>query len=206
MTFHAYPTQQVTAGILAGGRGMRMGGRDKGLVLLHGIPLVAHVLEAVQPQADVVLINANRNLERYARFGVPVVPDVHTGYGGPLVGVLSLLRATDTPWLLVVPCDGLRMPSSLGARLWAATRHSGSGAVVRTRDGLQPTFALLHRRLADDLCAYLQGGGTRLRDWVQHCELRHADFRACRDVFCNINTPAQLHYLAASRPAVPSTL
>jgi len=88
----------ITALVLAGGRGSRMGGVDKGLTPLQGKPLVAHIIERLEPQVAHVLINANRNAERYADFGKPVLADADpAAYAGPLAGMLAGLQACTTP-------------------------------------------------------------------------------------------------------------
>lgn len=97
--------ERVAAVILAGGQGRRMGGADKGLLDYRGRPLVEWVLDALAPQVAEILISANRNLDRYARYGRRVLPDALPDFPGPLAGVLAALDAVDTEWLLAVPCD-----------------------------------------------------------------------------------------------------
>ena len=106
--------------VLAGGQGRRMGGVDKGLQLLQGRPLMQHVLDRLRPQVDSLLINANQNLERYAQFGCPVVPDRVGGFAGPLAGLDAGLHATDAPMIVTAPCDSPFLPRDLVARLHAA--------------------------------------------------------------------------------------
>ena len=114
------PLQDITAAILAGGRGTRLGGADKGLEKLSGRPLVAHIIAALVPQCGTLLINANRNQPRYAAFGYPVVNDDNDDYLGPLAGMLSVLRAARTRHVLCVPCDAPLLPADLTTRLWRA--------------------------------------------------------------------------------------
>ena len=63
---------EITGLVLAGGRGSRMGGVDKGLQNFNGTPLALHALMRLQPQVGELMINANRNLAAYESFGVPV--------------------------------------------------------------------------------------------------------------------------------------
>ena len=102
--------EQITAVILAGGRGRRMGGDDKGLVELNGRPLIKHVLAVIAPQVSSVILNANRNLDRYAGFGYPVVRDDLLGFQGPLAGFAAAMAAATTPYLITMPCDGVCDP------------------------------------------------------------------------------------------------
>jgi len=110
---------QITAVILAGGRGTRMGGADKGLVNYQDKPgephkpMVAHVLERIQPQVDHVIINANRHLDQYQHFGVPVVTDANDQFDGPLAGMQAGMHHATTDWILSVPCDSPLLPLDL---------------------------------------------------------------------------------------------
>src|SRR5215207_8377265 len=97
--------QHITGLVLAGGRGSRMGGVDKGLQQHAGQPLVAHALMRLGSQVGQIMINANRNLGAYESFGVPVWPDTVPDYAGPLAGFLVGLEHCETPWLVTVPCD-----------------------------------------------------------------------------------------------------
>ena len=123
--------QDITGLVLAGGRGTRMGGVDKGLQSFNGLPLALHALLRLRPQVGEALINANRNLAAYESFGVPVWPDVLADYAGPLAGFLTGLERCETPWLLTVPCDTPLLP----ARPGAAAGRRGSGAAMPNRHG-----------------------------------------------------------------------
>ena len=111
---------RVTGLILAGGRGSRMGGTDKGLQPLRGMPMAMHVLWRLAPQVIDVVINANRNLGAYEGFGRTVVPDASADFQGPLAGMLAGLPYCETEWMMVVPCDTPHLPTDLVARLLEA--------------------------------------------------------------------------------------
>ncbi|WP_428608182.1 molybdenum cofactor guanylyltransferase MobA, partial [Sedimenticola sp.] len=108
---------KITAVILAGGMARRMGGQDKGLIDLDGRPLIAHVLERIQPQVAQVVINANRNLEQYAAFGHPVISDTLSDFQGPLAGFLAVMQQIDSDFIVTLPCDGPCLPDNLVERL-----------------------------------------------------------------------------------------
>lgn len=182
----------ITGLVLAGGLGRRMGGVDKGLQLLDGRRLIDRVIERLAPQVDTLLVNANRNLDVYAELGHPLVVDRFEGFVGPLAGIHAGLTACTTPWLAVVPCDAPFLPLDLVVRLRAALESQAAHiAVARTADGLQPTFALMHRDALASLTDYLATGGRRLRDWYQTLPLAIIDF-ADAEAFTNLNSPAEL--------------
>ncbi|HSQ69122.1 MAG TPA: molybdenum cofactor guanylyltransferase MobA [Steroidobacteraceae bacterium] len=193
------PLTDVTALVLAGGLGRRMGGKDKGLVELAGRPMVEFVLEALGPQVGRVLINANRNLERYAAYGHAVIADRHEGFLGPLAGVLSGLEESDSRFLLTAPCDAPLVAHDLATRLHRACVESGADLVVAS-DGnrLQPVFMLLERRLRPGLEAFLAGGGRKIDAWFQDLNYAVADLSDCPDCFININDPDERQRAEAS--------
>ncbi|MGA7782466.1 MAG: molybdenum cofactor guanylyltransferase MobA [Paraburkholderia sp.] len=191
----------LTGLVLAGGRGMRMGGVDKGLQLLHGEALASHVLKRLAPQTGPLLISANRHAEAYAALGAPfsatVVADTLPGFPGPLAGLLAGLRAADTAFVLSAPCDSPGLPADLATRLaHALEAHGADIATVSTIDGLgnssiHPVFALLRTSLADDLSAFLEAGERKVRAWyARHktVEVTFTDERA----FYNINSLQEL--------------
>jgi len=184
----------ITGLVLAGGRGQRMGGIDKGLQPWRGRALVDHALARLAPQVAQVLISANRHLESYALRGWPVLADPSDDFPGPLAGILAGLRAASTPWLAVVPCDAPRLPEDLVARLAASVDSSAVGAVVEREVAgrglcIEPVCCLLPAGAADDLAGYLAGGGRKVEPWL----LRHARpvrFEHADDgpAFANFNT------------------
>ena len=182
--------ETVTGAVLAGGRGSRMDGRDKGLVELAGRPMVEYVLDALRPQTAALLINANRSLERYRRYGVPVVSDRLAEYPGPLAGMAAALRAAETPWVVTAPCDGPLVPDDLVARLGAAAQAEGTDvAVAHDGERLQPVYALMRRELAPDLEAFVAGGGRRVNQWLSGQRMAVADCSDCPSAFLNVNRP-----------------
>lgn len=186
---------KITGLILAGGLGRRMGGVDKGLVELDDRPMVAHVLERLAPQVAVVLINANRNAEAYAGFGVPVVADRVEGFAGPLAGLDAGLAVTpaDSEWVATCPCDSPYLPLDLVARLLhAAVAAQAEVAMARAAGQTQPVFLLAHRRTAPSLAAYLAGGDRKIDRWVERERHVIVDFDDCPEAFANINTREEL--------------
>ncbi|MCP3706697.1 molybdenum cofactor guanylyltransferase MobA [Paraburkholderia sp. CNPSo 3274] len=201
MSANAISTESITGLVLAGGRGQRMGGADKGLQMLHGKPLAAHVLARLAPQVGALSISANRNGDAYAALGAPwrasVLADTLPDFPGPLAGLLAGLRAAQTEWLLTAPCDSPWLPADLAVRLGHAALARPADIVTATTanaDGevsLHPVFALVRTSLADDLAAYLAAGERKVRAWyARHtvAEVAFADERA----FYNINSLQEL--------------
>lgn len=184
--------EDITGLVLAGGQGSRMGGRDKGLQLWRGEPLVQHALRRLRPQVGRLAVSANRHLDDYRALGVPVWADTLPGFAGPLAGWLSALQQCETPWLVSVPCDTPGFPADLVARLSVALESEGATiAVAASATGLHPVFCLLSRDLADDLRRYLQAGQRKVQGWTlqQRCAVVAFDDEAA---FRNFNTPADL--------------
>ena len=184
--------------VLAGGLGRRMGGVEKGLIALRGRPLLAHVIDRLRPQVDELLLNANREIQRYEVFGLPVVGDVIEGCVGPLAGLHAGLVHATHDLVLSVPCDAPSLPGDLAPRLLARMESEGAElAIARSRGRIHPVFCLCRRALAADLEGYLEGGGRAVRTWVE--SRRHAieDFDDEPAAFENINTIEDVRRLEA---------
>ena len=185
--------ESVTGGILAGGRAIRMGGEDKGLVLLRIRPMIQWGLDRLSPQVSKILISANRNIVQYAVFGHPIVADTAADFQGPLAGIAAALAQADTPWLVSVPCDSPLIPRDLVGRLHYRVARGGVRAGA-AHDGqrLQPVFTLVHRDLLADLVSYLQGGERKIDRWLERHAFRSVDFSDREEMFLNVNTPVDL--------------
>lgn len=190
----------VTGMILAGGRARRMGGEDKGLIELHGRPMVHHALDALAPQVDVLLVNANRHLERYRELAGPyraeVVHDALEDHQGPLAGIARGLAACTTEWLVCVPCDSPLIAHDLVARLVAGQQADGAEIAVAHCERLQPVFALLRRELLPSLERYLASGERKIDRWYDRHHLVTVDFSDSPEQFLNVNTPREHAELA----------
>ncbi len=191
----------VTGVVLAGGLGRRMSedgrGIDKGLQPFRGRPMITHALERFAPQVGSVLVNANRNLERYRAFGWPVVSDAVEGFAGPLAGLHAAMSQARSPWVATVPCDSPFLPLDLVARLAAAIDASTERgeraqlAVARTGEQAHPVFALVERALLPDLERFLREGRRKIDAWYAPLRVVEVDFDDAT-AFRNLNTMQEL--------------
>ncbi|MGD9951775.1 MAG: molybdenum cofactor guanylyltransferase MobA [Burkholderiales bacterium] len=181
----------VSGIVLAGGQGRRMGGVDKGLQPLRGKPMVAWVLERLAPQVDEIVVNANQNLEAYARFGHRVVPDAIGGFAGPLAGLHAGLAAVRHPLAVTVPCDSPFLPADLVARLRAALGGHDL-AVAKTGDQAHPVFSLVRRAVHAHLAEFLAQGGRKIDAWYASLKVVEVSFDDEAEAFRNINTREEL--------------
>ena len=196
-------TNDITGLILAGGRGSRMGGADKGLENHQGVPMAMHALLRLSPQVGAVMINANRNLAAYESMGAPVWPDSLPDYAGPLAGFLTGLEHCETPYLVTVPCDSPHFPDDLVRRLAQALDAEGAEiAMAATREGappqlrlqVQPVFCLMKTELLESLVRFTQSGQRKIDKWtaLHRCvEVPFDDANA----FVNANTADELQQL-----------
>lgn len=189
----------ITGLVLAGGRGSRMGGVDKGLQPYRGMPLARQALQRLAPQVARTMINANRHLDAYADFGVPVCADNLADYPGPLAGFLAGLVRCETPWLVTVPCDSPRFPLDLVERLAAAAAGAEAEiALAATReDGViqpQPVFCLLRTDLRASLERFIAGGRRKIDRWTAQHRCATVVFDD-REAFANANTQDELERL-----------
>lgn len=193
------PRAAITAVVLAGGRGERMGGADKGLLPLGDAPLIAHVLARLARQVDSIVISANRNRERYAAFGYPITVDTIGGFAGPLAGVHAAILDATSRYIVTVPCDAPHFPADLVARLATSlgAMPDAHAAIARTAGRVQPVFALYDRlAVLASLEAYLHAGQRRADAWQATLARTVVDFDDSA-AFRNLNTPEEL---AAAAP------
>lgn len=189
-----------------------MGGVDKGLQEFDGTPLALHALRRLAPQVGRTLVNANRHLDRYREFGVPVCPDALPDFAGPLAGFLAGLAQCETPYLLTVPCDTPLFPADLAMRLAdgllraeadlaiASAPETGDDGTVALRP--QPVFCLMRTQLRPSLQHYVDGGGRKVRAWAESHKTALVPFDREGDAagaFLNANTLAELHALSLQR-------
>jgi molybdopterin-guanine dinucleotide biosynthesis protein A len=183
----------VTGLILAGGKGSRMGGVDKGLKSFRGKRLVDHVYERLAPQVGGIIINANQNHDDYRTFGVRVVSDAIGGYAGPLAGLHAGLSVSKRPFLASVPCDSPFLPADLVERLYTRLDESGAElAVAKTGDQPHPVFCLVRRGVIDHLAEFLKGGGRKIDAWYATLNVVEVAFDDEAEAFSNINTREEL--------------
>ena len=197
MSARGIDRSEVTGIVLAGGLGRRMSadgqGVDKGLQPFRGRPMAQHAIERLAPQVAALIINANRNLERYREFGWPVVSDAVEGFAGPLAGLHAGMRHARTRYVVTVPCDSPFLPLDLVARLGAALASTPGArlAVARTGDQAHPVFALVERALLADLEAFLASGRRKIDAWYAPLGVVEVGFDD-EAAFRNINTLQEL--------------
>lgn len=195
--------EHITGVVLAGGRGSRMGGIDKGLQSFNGQPLARHALRRLQPQVGSAMLVANRNSAAYEAFGAPVWPDALPDYPGPLAGFLAGLTHSTTPWAMTVPCDTPNFPLDLVARLATSIDDAAvqGTLIAMATDGThsQPVFCLLHRSLEGSLRDFLAQGGRKVGAWAQQHPMVRVPFDRPDD-FINVNSLAELSALEQGLP------
>jgi molybdenum cofactor guanylyltransferase len=196
-------SEAVVAVLLAGGRSSRMGGGDKALRSLGGQPILAHVIERLQPQVSEMIINANGDPARFAAFGLPIVPDSIADFPGPLAGVLAGLEWVDAnrpevEYVVTVPADTPFISSDLVSRFLAARNGERAFCVARSGDGTHPVIGLWPVSMAPKLKTALEQGMRKVGRWVHLQHAAEVFFpqaeigRRTIDPFFNINTPEDL--------------
>lgn len=192
LKMHAeYPRRDITALVLAGGQGRRMGGVDKGLQPYRGRTLVEWVHASLAAQSAGIWVSANRSTDTYRELGMRTLPDRRPGYPGPLAGIEAGLAACHTAYLLVSPCDTPHIPGDLGPRLWQAMQD-GNAELAYACDQTRHHYlhVLLRTTLAGSLAAYLDQGGRAVRHWLGGRRVAQVGWDD--DCFGNLNATEQL--------------
>jgi molybdopterin-guanine dinucleotide biosynthesis protein A len=196
---------QITGLILAGGRAQRMGGIDKGLIPFHGKPLIESAITRLKTQVGPILINANRNITKYASYGFPVLMDETTDFSGPLAGFSVGLKNCITPYLLTSPCDSPLLPIDLAEKMMVEIKSGKFDLVyASTKDAngkiwAQPVFCLMRSTLKDSLTSFLGTGNLKIDRWFLNLRSSTVIFED-EQAFANINTPEELRALEEASP------
>jgi molybdopterin-guanine dinucleotide biosynthesis protein A len=181
-----------------------MGGGDKSLRALNGRPMIAYAIETLRPQVDALILNANGDPQRFAAFGLPVVPDRDADFAGPLAGLLAGMawtreHAPGARHVATAACDTPFFPSDIVARLRSAAEAAGADIATASSAGQGHfVFGLWSLALQEDLAAYLAEGRRKVQDWIERHAFVTVDFApvtvggAAVDPFFNINTPEDL--------------
>ncbi|HWS76901.1 MAG TPA: molybdenum cofactor guanylyltransferase [Thermomonas sp.] len=186
---------EVTLGILAGGRGSRLGGRDKAWLQRDGVPQVLRIAGRFESECGAVLVSANRNLPRHLEHGLHAVADRIADLG-PVGGLEALAGACKTAWLLTVPVDIVDANDCL---LRTLAQAGGDGAVAEDGDGLQPLVALYRRdALRTAVAASIDAGDFSVRAMQARMRLAQVRFGDLR--FGNLNTPEDLRLAGYGDP------
>ncbi len=191
--------ESVTAIVLCGGTGSRLGEGDKTLVPVLGRPLVSYTAAGLAPQVGRVVLSCGRDPATYVELGYDVVADARPG-DGPLGGVASALPSVDSDWVLVHPGDTPFPDAGLVARL-GPTADARGLAVPRTGSQRQHLVLLLSRAMAAELVGYYEAGGRAIRLWLDEHEMEGVDMSDVADSFFNVNTPADLEACEARAAA-----
>ena len=186
----------ISSIILAGGRGSRMGGVDKGLVLFQQQPLIQHVISRLSSQVDEIIINANREIAQYEALGYAVLPDNIPDFIGPLAGIHLGLTHSKHDYVLTVPCDSPLLPLDLAQRLMQGLIVNNADIAVASSDSnTHPVFCLCKKNALANLDIYLAEGGRKVSAWQKSLKYAEVDFTDCSEAFINLNTLEEVKIL-----------
>jgi molybdenum cofactor guanylyltransferase len=189
----------VTGVILAGGQARRMGGQDKGLIMLNDKPMIEIIINTFKPQTAKLIINANRNHDHYSQYGLEIVADELSGFCGPLAGMASALQTINTDYMVTAPCDSPFIPVDLVQRLADALENKSTEiSVAHNGERIQPVFCMIKKTLLESLNDYLAAGERKIDRWFEQHNYAIADFSDKPETFENINTPEDIE-IALSR-------
>lgn len=180
--------EAVTAIVLCGGRGSRLGGVDKPLLEVAGKPLVMHIVERLSPQVQTILISCAPGNNAYGTLGLESVPD-HAAHEGPIAGLAACLPHVVTPWLLTWPGDAPCPPADLVAHLAPACRESGAASVTAANRRQNTTLLITHARATELVAAFHQGERAP-RHWLDRESIPSIPMEEL--AFLDIDTPTDL--------------
>lgn len=179
--------------LLAGGRGQRMGGRDKGLLEWHGRPLIAHLHDLARPLSDDLIISCNRNRDLYAAYADQLVHDDSDDFPGPLAGIRAGLKAARHSHLLVLPCDVPRIePQRISAMREAAAQQPEKPLMLRQGEHWEPLICIIPVALAGAFEAAWEQGERSPGRIMRQLDAQALQCPEDDPQLANLNTPALL--------------
>lgn len=192
MPLSAAEREKITAVILVGGQGRRMGHRDKGVISFNGKPLIEYVIEKIAPQVGHLAINSP-DQGAYEHYGYPTFGDVLEGGLGPLAGLHSALSHCSSELVLILPCDTPLIPDDLVERMYHQLINDDA-QLCSVSDGerLHAVFILAKSSISAGLEKYLLQGKRRVQEWLREEQAAVAMFTECPHAFTNLNTPEEL--------------
>lgn len=185
----------ISAIILAGGRGQRMGNRDKGLINWKGQTLISRVIDKIAPQVDDITINCNQHISDYQKFGFETVKDTLDEFQGPLAGIQASLAVVKHSYCLICPCDTPNLPTNLVENLLNAVLENNADLAYPVC-ALQNHYipVLMKRTLNTSLDNYLANGGRSIHGWYKNLKTEIIDFSGDENAFLNVNSLDMLDY------------
>ena len=177
--------------ILAGGKGTRMKGADKGLIKVHGKYIIKHLIKMSSKYSSDIFVNANRNIDVYRKLKCNVIKDVLNDYQGPLAGIYSGLLQIKTDYIITLPCDGPLISDEYFTRMLESTLTDKIKCAY-CNDRLQPVYALIPKKLAASLKEFLDSGERKIDKWYKQCGLEVVDFSDKPEIFINVNSEEEL--------------
>ena len=185
----------ITAVVLAGGKGRRFGNNDKGLQKMSGRLFVEWMIERVTPLVEEIIISANRHTDRYARLGYRAFKDEIPDFIGPLAGLHTAMGEAKHDWILTVPCDSPLFPQNIVERFMEVLERENAWiAIAKSGARTHPVFMMCPRQLRDDLGQYLSNGGRKVETWYERHKHVVVDFDNDK-AFLNVNEPKDVRQM-----------
>ncbi len=183
----------ITVGILAGGKATRMNNNDKGLAIVNGLPLIENLINKISSHTKKIIINANRNIKDYEKYGFPVIKDTLEDFQGPLSGIFSMLEKIDTNYLFTLPCDCPNFNWDVTKKI--IDEYDKTKEIHIAHNGIrsQPVFMLISKSTLKPLKNFLTNGDRKIDIFYQKHKYKYIYFDGDSIYFDNINTIEQLN-------------
>ncbi len=181
----------LSIGILAGGKATRMNNQDKGLVNLKGKPFIERLIEIIKPHTSNIIINANRNISEYEKYNYPVIKDEMLNFQGPLSGIYTMLKASENKYLFTLPCDCPNFRWEV-IETFLKNVNKKDLYIAHDHDRSQPVFTLISKSKLNSLRNFLENGERKIDAWYQQNDHEYIYFEKEKRFFDNINTLEQL--------------
>ena len=182
----------ITGIILAGGKSSRMG-TEKGLIIYKNKPFVEHIIEAMSPLVDNIIIISNN--KAYESFGFKCYEDLIKNTG-PLAGIYTGLRYSKTNNNLIVSCDIPLIKTVVLQKLIDQKNDAPEVTQIQSQGKNMPLIALYKKSCEVIFMEELHQNQKKVQKALKKCNVKTVIIDgSLEQVTANINTPEDLELL-----------
>ncbi|MBH44463.1 MAG: molybdenum cofactor guanylyltransferase [Gammaproteobacteria bacterium] len=183
--------KQVTTLILAGGKSTRMDGQDKGLLNVEGKYIINYIINIAEKYSKKIIVNVNRNFEKYEAMGLVICKDVLDDFQGPLAGIYSGLMMIDTEYMITLPCDGPFIRDIFFKKMISSDNNADIN-VAHDGKRIQPVYCMIKKSVTNNLESFLKTDQRKIDKWFENNITNLIDFSQYNEMFVNINDKNEL--------------
>lgn len=177
-------TETASAIVLAGGKSKRMG-QNKSLLPVNGTTLLENTISQLKHNFREIIISTDKD-NMFRCKGLKTVSDSAPGQG-PLMGIMSGLKASENDLNFVIACDIPDININLVRRLLRSAEGYDAVVPVTPDDELEPLFAVYRKQVISKINNVLKSGKRKIRELYKTINVNYIKLDNL-DWYTNLNT------------------